>query len=215
MASTEKARIKSAIQVFYLNCTSKDKKNVTYHQFKDIKINGRPVYGKSGLYKMLETLDSRGSLDRKKGSGRPLILNPTQVKKLKQCVDHKTGQSQRKLGIKFKVDQKTIGNTLIRNGIKYRKRKRTPKQTPAQKLRQQERLVNFCGDMAAKNDPRDLVIDDESYFTFSGAGMPGNSGFYTSNPVKTPSKIKHRQEAKFLMKGYPPSFIWEGIHTKK
>ena len=89
MASTEKARIKSAIQVFYLNCNSKDKKNVTYHQFKDIKINGRPVYSKRGLYKMLETLDSCGSLDRKKGSGRLLILNPTQVRKLKQCVECK------------------------------------------------------------------------------------------------------------------------------
>ena len=50
------------------------------------------------------------------------------------------------------------------------------------------------------NDRRSIVMDVESYFTLSGAGMPGNRGYYTSDPSKTPDEIKFRQEEKFPTK---------------
>ena len=197
MATSEKSKLKSAIEYFYLKNTSTDRKNVTYHEFKDSKINGQPAYTKQGLYKLLRVIDERGSLNRKTGSGRPHVFSFGDQQKLKKLVNHKTGQSQRKLGIKFNVTQQTISNTLKRVGVKYRKRKVAPKQNPAQEQRQQERLKKFVENLASQDDNRDLVIDDESYFTLSGSGMPGNTGFYTSDVTKTPNSVKHRQQEKF------------------
>ena len=196
MASLEKSKLKCAIEVFYLKNTSKDRKSITYHEFKDSKINGSPLFTKQGLYKFLKRIDERGSDVRKSGSGQPLVLSSGDQAKLKKTVNHKTGQSQRKLAIKFHTSQATIHRTLKRTGVKFRKRKRAPKQNEAQKLRQEERLAKFV-DNLLEDDDRDLVIDDESYFTFSGAGMPGNSGFYTTDPNITPPEIKFNQVAKF------------------
>ena len=197
MSSSEKIKLRHSIELFYTQNTSEHKKYQTYQQFKDYKSNGRPIYTKRSLYRLMKTLDERGNLDRKTGSGRPMVLNSGDQAQLKRDVNNKTGLSQRKLGKKYKVDQKTISNSLKRMGIHYRKRKIAPKQTPAQKERQRERLVNFVQNLASEDDQRDLVIDDESYFTLSGSGMPGNSGFYTNDSSKTPNHIKHRQKEKF------------------
>ena len=48
MAAFEKSKLKSAIEVFYLKTTSNDRKSITYHEFKDIKLNGRPLFTKQG-----------------------------------------------------------------------------------------------------------------------------------------------------------------------
>ena len=68
----------------------------------------------------------------------------------------------------------------------------------------------MCDGDFSRDDPRDIITDDESYFTLSGAGMPGNRGYYTSNPSKTPNQIKHRQEDKFPEK----VMVWAVIGTK-
>ena len=196
MAISEKSKLKCAIEVFYLQTPINDRKSTTYHKFKDSKLNGSLAFTKQGLYKMFSRIDERGSDVRKSGSGRPPVLSSGDQAKLKRAVNHKTGQSQRKLAIKFHTSKTTIQRNLKKNGLKFRKRKRAPKQTPAQKLRQEERLAKFV-DNLLEDDDRDLVIDDESYFTFTGAGMPGNSGFYTTDPNITPPEIKFNQVAKF------------------
>ena len=43
MANLEKSEIKSAVEVFYLQTTLKDRKLVICHKFKDFKINGSPA----------------------------------------------------------------------------------------------------------------------------------------------------------------------------
>ena len=93
---------------------------------------------------------------------------------MKKLVNNKTGVSkvsERKLASHFNVGQSTICNTLKINGLKYRKRRRAPKITEAQKVRQSERLeILYSGPMNFEDD-RDIVMDDKSYLTFSGAGM--------------------------------------------
>ena len=194
MVGVEKSNLKGTIELFYLNNESKDKKRETYNHFKNYKLNGRPIFSKSGLYKLMKTLDERGSLERQNGSGRPLAMSHGDQLKLKKSVNHKTGCSQRKLAVKFNVTHRTIGNQLKRIGVKYRKRKRVPKQTEAQRERQEERLDRFVENIL---DDRDLVIDDESWFTTSGAGMPGNSGFYSTDLNETPHEIKFNPVGKF------------------
>ena len=45
----------------------------------------------------------------------------------------------------------------------------------------------------AETDTRDILIDDESYFTFTGASLPGNVGFYTSNFDLTNFFLQNRE----------------------
>ena len=75
MVAVEKAKLKSAIELYYTNNQSKDKKNQTYHHFKDYKHNGTPIYNKQSLYRLMRTLDERSNLDRQAGSGRPKVLS--------------------------------------------------------------------------------------------------------------------------------------------
>ena len=42
---------------------------------------------------------------------------------------------------------------------------------------------------ACLQNARMLLMDDESYLTLSGAGMPGNRGYYTTNQKETPHTV--------------------------
>lgn len=116
---------------------------------------------------------------------------------LVRLVNHKTGISQRKLADKFNCTHRTIGNTLKKNGIQIRKRKKASKSTPLQQERQRFRLRKMArGDFAPKNGKK-IIMDDESYFTLDGVSMPGNKSYYTSDPAATPDNVKFAQVKKF------------------
>ena len=53
MAATKKVKICNAIEVFYLQNTSEDKKCQTYPHFNDFKVNGRPIYTKGTIYQLM------------------------------------------------------------------------------------------------------------------------------------------------------------------
>ena len=122
------------------------------------------------------------------------------------------GVSQRKLATKFNVNKSTIGRSLKKLGLNFRKRQPAPKRTEAQIQRQNERLVQACGDngWANSSDSRDLVLDDESYFPLNGAEMPGNSGYYSADKTQTPPDVKFKRRDK-----YPERvMIWAVISSK-
>lgn len=160
----------------------------------------------------MDAFDKDGTTERKPKSGRPPKFNEDDLKKLKKSVDHRTGMSQRKLATKFNVSQPTIGRSLQKIGIEYKPRVRAPKATPGQKDRQVERLAKLCGGdgLFSMDDDREIIIDDESYFTLTGAGMPGNKGYYTSNSWNTPEEVKFQFEEKFPEK----VMIWGIISSK-
>ena len=81
----------------------------------------------------------------------------------------------RKLGKKYEVLKDTIGRTLKTKGINYQKKIRVPKATPAQKEKQTERIHKLAQGDFTEIDPRDILIDEESYFTLTGASLPRNS----------------------------------------
>ena len=58
-----------------------------------------------------------------------------------------------------------------------------------------------------QSPPLATALDDESYFTLDGAGMPGNSGYYTTDKNETLCDVKHRTESKFPEK----VMIWNVI----
>ena len=73
-----------------------------------------------------------------------------------------------------------------------------------QRERPCERPINW-------SDDRDIVMDDESYFTETGAGMLGNTGFYTKDRDNCPDEVKYRFDEKFPKK----VMVWVAISKER
>ena len=167
-------------------------KEYTFKNFKKFGIH------KATIYRWMKKIEENGNCDRKKGSGGGnRKVSNAMKKKIKKMVNNKVGVSQRKIGNSLKVDYTTVGRTIKKIGLKYRKRCRAPKATEAQKGRQVERLEKLCQGPMSWADDRDIVMDDESYLTLTGAGMPGNMGFYTNDIESCPEDVKFRYDEKF------------------
>ena len=112
-------------------------------------------------------------------------------------MNNKTGVSQRKIASMLGVSQPAISKNLKKMDIGYYKRQRAPKANEKQILKQADCLKELCkaGGLFSYEDNRDILLDDESWFTPDGAGMPGNSGFYSNDRSKTPHKIKFRTDS--------------------
>lgn len=190
MALLNQKALRETIANFYQLNKSKGK-NFTFANFKHCSV------GRSTIYGIMDRIDKRGNNKRKSGSGRPRKMSASQQQKLKRTIDHKTGMSQRKLASKFEVSVGTINNSLKRLGVSYFKRRRAPKHTEEQAQRQNDRLKILADKVSGDSSSCDIVMDDESYFTLSGAGMPGNFGYYSSDRNRTPNDIRLRDEAKF------------------
>ena len=196
-----KKALRSAIFHFYQIHKTKGKKYIVDH-FKD------QGYTKCYIYKLIKTLESTGT-DQMENSktGRKRKLSKTDAKKLKKAVNNKTGCSQRKLARKFKVSQATISREIKNQKVEYRKRKRAPAATEAQKERQKVWLRKLCRGVFKPTGNAHIIMDDESYFTLDGAGMPGNSGYYTDDQDSCPNDVKHKHESKFPVK----VMVWQII----
>ena len=190
MSPRGKTSLKQSIAHFY-GLHQNLGKSYTYHHFKECGMSKRTIY------RLLEAFDQNGEVKRRPGSGRRHSLSTEDQDELVNLTNDRSGVSQRKLAHKFKVSQKTICNTLKQHGVLYRKRIRAPKSTPAQEKRQRERLNRLAKGDFKPSDPREIVIDDESYFSLTGSGYPGNSGFYSKNPKEAPSKVRLLEESKF------------------
>ena len=69
-------------------------------------------------------------------------------------------------------------------GIKYRKRTKAPQVTEIQAHAQKTRLRRLSRGPMKSSKKVEVLMDDESHFTYSGSQMPSNAGFYAS-PVET------------------------------
>ena len=176
----------------------------TYSHWKNSSVSRKTIY------RIMSRFDEDGTIERKKGSGRPSNISKADERKIKKMLNNKTGMSQRKIANNLGVGVATVNRNIKKQGIKYRKRKRVPKATEGQKERQIERLKILCAGKFSFEDNRDIIMDDESYLTFSGAGMPGNTGFYTDDIKKCPEKVKFRGDEKF-----PPKVMIHATIGKK
>ena len=190
--ATERRVLRESIANFYQINHDKGK-FFTYPNFKS-------ALPKTTIYRIMNEFDDRGTVSRKTGSGRPEALTKENKSKLRKLINNKTGVSQRKLGKKFNLAQTTISTHIKKLGIEVKKRKRAPKQTPEQKARQDERLQSLIQTSFSEESTEDIVMDDESYFTLDGTGLPGNDIFYTDNVSKTPNEVRFRRQAKFPAK---------------
>ena len=88
------ASLKKSVVEFYKLHHSKGK-SYTYHQWKDCGLSKRTIY------QALDRFDEEGTIERKKGSGRPSIISKADECKIRKMLNNKTGKSQRKIAIKW------------------------------------------------------------------------------------------------------------------
>lgn len=112
------------------------------------------------------------------------------------------------MGRKYGISNATVSRILKKNNIFYRKRQQTPKYTAAQL----EKIPKCCNALRLKHfkNNKTIILDDESYFTFSNHKMSGNDGFYTDNIEETPDNVKYAGKSKFE----PKVLMWIAISSK-
>lgn len=172
---------------------------------KHFQIEGFP---RSTVYCIIKRFERGLSCEDKQKKGRPCKLSKKQQQKLKDCTENRVGVSQRKLALKFKVSQSCIKRNLNKLGLRYYKRQRAPKYTQ----QQLEQIPSKCRKLRREitNHETFIIIDDETYFTFSGDGMPGNAGFYSSDKRHTPSDVSFKSKEKFA----PKILVWLALSRK-
>ena len=90
---------------------------------------------KSTMYNILQRKEKNIGPERKVGSGRTAKKMPEkQIRRLEKSIDKKDGVSQRRLAKRLNVSQPYISKIINeKTSIRYRKKFKAPKTTPAQK----------------------------------------------------------------------------------
>lgn len=78
------------------------------------------------------------------------------------------------------------------NNVFKRKNRCAPKYT----VNQLKRIPKCCRALRLKHFAKEkfIILDDESYFTFSHQNLSGNDIFYTDNIDTTPDEVKYASE---------------------
>jgi len=156
---------------------------------------------KSTIYSVLQTYAERGTTKRSSGSGRiPIKMPYTRVRTLVNSATTSQSFTQRVVARKYGISQQFVCKILHSKGIRsYKKEKMSKvseKQVTIQKLRI-DRLYRLI--LSKKPEPL-FILDDESYFTFSGSNMPQNDHYYSTKRRFTENCMKYRYQAKFERK---------------
>ena len=165
---------------------------------------------RSSVYTILRRLEARGNVHHA-GKGRVARKKPQNLrKKVIRAATENVGISQRLLARKFGISKTYVFQILKEAGIKYRKRTKAPQVTKAQVKTQKARLHRLARGPMKKSEDFEVIMDDESYFTYSGSQMPANAGFYASPGGDTPFHVKFKPEGKFPRK----LLVWLAMSPK-
>jgi transposase len=166
-------------------------------------------FSRRAIYLILERYEKTGSIERKVGSGRKAVkLKESKKKRLLQNSTTSGGQSIRKLSRKFQISKSYVHDILKKNNILFRKRKEAPKVSPAQIIRQESRL-QLLSEIVTQKKKTHFVLDDESYFTLTGAQ---NSGYYVESNKQ--NEVPDNIRLKFREKFCPKVLVWVAISKR-
>ena len=189
--AAERESFRKRLKMFFVNKPNIKNKKIVNHFEKE-------GFARSTIYDNLKRLETVQSFSDRKHPGRPTFWTREKKAELTRLVNNRKGVSQRKMCIKFGVNQSTIGRQLKKINIKYRKREKTPKYTIEQQIKAKKRSRKLVNQLY--NTKLLLVIDDEKYFCFAGDNMPGNSGYYTNNKKISPESVRFIGKEKFPKK---------------
>jgi transposase len=180
-------------------------KSYTVHHFLKMGINRKTIYN------IINRIDSKLSLKRKSGSGKkPKIIDNKINKKLIKYTVGKVSKSYRNLGRICGIDGKTAKKRINELGIKKKKRKKVPKSTESQKIKQKRRLNKLRLGILRATGTVKVIVDDESYFNVNGTNNSQSDSYFTDSITETPENIKYRATEKFPSK----VLVWLAISEK-
>lgn len=170
--------------------------------FKD-----KPI-SRATIFRVLKDCRDGKQPENKPKCGRPPKLSVRTTTKLLESAKNAVGRSQRKLARKFSISNASVHNILKRNNVIYRKRQRAPKYT----AKQLEKIPICCRALRLNHfaGGKFIILDDESYFTFSHHELSGNDGYYTDNIETTPDNVRYAGKSKFE----PKVLVWVAISSK-
>ena len=132
-------------------------------------------------------------------------MNAQKKRLLLKAAEGRVGASLRALTRRFGVSHQYVGKILKESNLKYKKRLKVPETTAAQQKRQKSRLRRLDRGPLSPATGCDVVMNDESCCTFSGADVPVSAGFY-AGPDGDVRGVRFRPEGKLpgklLVGGY-------------
>ena len=161
---------------------------------------------KSTTYRVMKKMDKGDSLARKVGSGRKAEkMTSKRVSTLERYMKDNLGASQRKAALKFGVSIAYV-NKIVRTKtrLSYQRRKRVPGATDQQKKKQKERCSRLRRNQMNTKNKAQIIMDDESYFSFKGNNQPGNRGFYSDAIGGAGDDVRYAKVDKFT----PKVMVW-------
>jgi hypothetical protein len=91
-----------------------------------------------------------------------------------------------------------------------KKRKKAPKSSENQKNRQKKCLEKLRRDLLKPSNGIDVIMDEESYFTFDGSNCYGNDSHHSYDGLEAPENVKYKFTSKFP----PKVMVWIAISAK-
>ncbi len=176
MKKEEREALRLRIATFYNDVACGNLK-ITWNFFK------KQGYCYSTIYRIIQRYSQFKTTKDLPRSGRPRKLSDKQMKTMAFNLNNKSGISHRILSGRYNVYYTTIGKNLKqRIDIRPRKRIKAPKYVKGQEKRAQKNC-----DFLYRQIPENcfIIMDDEKYFSLSGADIPGHLLYYTSDPSTT------------------------------
>ena len=162
---------------------------------------------RSIIYDAIQRVKNSIGAIRRVGSGRIAVKMPKEkVARLARKFDQKDGKSQKAAGREYGIDQSYVCKLLKNLKIKCRTKKTIPDRT----LEQAVAAKTKCRILNEKYKNFQWILDDESYFTLGHSSLSGNSFFYSSDVLKSTSKVKYVKKDKFEKK----LLVWAAISSK-
>jgi len=107
------------------------------------------------------------------------------------------GKSERSIGRKWGIDGKTVKKIMIEAGVNKTKRRKAPKSSEEQKVRQKKRLIKVSKSFFMPLKGLEIIMDDESYFSIDGSDSFGNDFYYSHESLEAPNNVKYKFVSKF------------------
>jgi hypothetical protein len=124
-------------------------------------------------------------------------MPPTRVRSLLNSATSSRAFSQRVIARKYGISQQFVCKILRSKGLHCYKKQKAPKVSEKQITVQKVRIDRLSRFVLSKNPEPLFILDDESYFTFSGTNMPQNDHYYSTSCGSTENSRKFRYQTKF------------------
>jgi hypothetical protein len=165
---------------------------------------------KTTIYRIINKIESKGELKRKKGSGRIAVKMPkSKIKKLKEYIKKK-GVNNCKTAKKYNISRQYVQKILAKNEIQNKKCQKAPLVTPQQKIKQKKRLNKLARNLMRPTNGCAVILDDECYFSLSGHNLASNCRYYCQRGEKVSPDIQFTKKSKFPQR----YLLWLAISAK-